>query len=45
LYKFCFTKLCDKRGDFHFYIVNFPFIYRNSPAETVYAAYISHLIR
>ena len=39
------TKLCDKRDDFSFNIVNFPFIYSNIPAEPVYGKYLSHLMR
>jgi hypothetical protein len=39
------TKLYDKRDDFNFPIVNFPFICSNIPAATAYEVYISQLIR
>ena len=39
------TKLYDKREDFNFPIVNFPFICSNIPAASVYGVYISQLIR
>ena len=39
------TKLYDKRDDFNFPIVNFPFICNNIPAAPAYGAYISQLIR
>ena len=39
------TKLYDKRYDFNFPIVNFPFICSNIPAAPAYGVYISHLIR
>ena len=35
------TKLYDKRDDFNFLIVNFPFICNNIPAASVYGVYIS----
>ena len=35
------TKLYDKRDDFNFPIVNFPFICSNFPAAPVYGVYIS----
>ena len=35
----------DKRDDFNFPIVNFPFICSNIPAAPAYGVYISHLIR
>ena len=38
------TKLYDKRDDFNFPIVNFPFICRNIPAAPAYGVYISRLI-
>jgi hypothetical protein len=38
-------KLYDKRDDFNFHIVNFPFIYSNIPAAPAYGVYISQLIR
>jgi hypothetical protein len=34
----------DKRDDFYFPIVNFPFICSNIPAAPAYGAYICHLI-
>ena len=39
------TKLYDKRGDFNFPIVNFPFICNNIPATPAYGVYISQLIQ
>jgi hypothetical protein len=39
------TKLYDKRDDFIFSIVNFPFICTNIPSAPTYEAYISQLIR
>jgi hypothetical protein len=39
------TKLYDKRDDFNFLIVNFPFICSNIPATPAYVVYISQLIR
>jgi hypothetical protein len=39
------TKLYDKRYDFNFHIVNFPFICSNIPVAPAYGAYISQLIR
>jgi hypothetical protein len=39
------TKLYDKRDDFNFLIVNFPFICSKIPAATAYGVYISQLIR
>ena len=38
-------KLYDKRDDFNFPIVNFPFICSNIPATPAYGAYISQMIR
>jgi hypothetical protein len=38
------TKLYDKRDDFNFVIVNFPFICSNIPAAPAYGVYISQLI-
>ena len=35
----------DKRDDFNFPIVNFPFIYSNIPAAPAYGVYISQMIR
>ena len=39
------TKIYDKRGDFDFDIVNFPFLDGDVPRRTSYGVYISHLIR
>ena len=39
------TKLYDKRDDFNFTIVNFPFICNNIPATPAYELCISQLIR
>ena len=39
------TKLYDKRDDFNFPIVNFPFICSNIPAVPAYGVYISQMIR
>ena len=39
------TKRYDKRDDFIFPIVNFPFISSNIPASRVYGVYISQPIR
>jgi hypothetical protein len=39
------TKLYDKRDDFNFPIVNFPFIWSNIPAAPVYGVFTSLLIR
>ena len=39
------TKLYDKRDDFNFPIVNFPFLCSNIPAAPVYGVYISLLIQ
>ena len=39
------TKLYDKRDDFNFPIVNFPFICSNIPAAPACGVYISQLIR
>jgi hypothetical protein len=38
-------KLYDKRDDFNFPIVNYPFICSNIPAAPAYGVYISQLIR
>jgi hypothetical protein len=35
----------DKRDDFNFSIVNFPFVYDNIPAAPAYGAYISQMIK
>ena len=39
------SKLYDKRDDFAFSIVNFPFLSSNIPASPAYGVYISQLIR
>jgi hypothetical protein len=39
------AKLYDRRDDFNFPIVNFPFICSNIPAAPAYGVYISQLIR
>jgi hypothetical protein len=39
------TNLYDKRDDFDFPIVNFPFICSNIPAAPAYGVYISQMIR
>ena len=39
------TKIYDKRNDFDFEIVNFPFLDDNVPRSTSYGVYISQLIR
>ena len=39
------TKIYDKRDDFNFNIVNFPFLDGNVPLRTLYGVYISQLIR
>ena len=39
------TKLYDKRDDFDFHIVNFPFLSSNIPSGPSYGVYISQLIR
>ena len=39
------TSLYDKRDDFYFHIVNFPFLSSNIPSGPSYGAYISQLIR
>jgi hypothetical protein len=38
-------KLYDKRDDFNFPIVNFPFTCSNIPAAPAYGVYLAHLIR
>ena len=42
--KLC-THIYDKRDDFNFSIVNFPFLCSNIPASPAYGVYISQLIR
>ena len=39
------TKIYDKRVDFDFDIVNFPFLDGDVPRSTSYGVYISHFIR
>ena len=39
------TKIYDKRDDFDFDIVNFPFLDSDVPRSTSYGVYISKLIR
>ena len=39
------TKIYDKRDDFEFDIVNFPFLDGDVPRSTPYGAYISQLVR
>ena len=39
------TSLYDKRDDFYFAIVNFPFLCSNIPLSPAYGVYISQLIR
>ena len=39
------TRLYDKRDDFDFHIVNFPFLFSNIPSGPSYGVYISQLIR
>ena len=39
------TTLYDKRDDFDFAIVNFPFLCSNIPLSPVYGVYVSQLIR
>ena len=40
-----YTKLYEKRDDFNFHIVNFPFLSSNIPPGPSYGVYISQLIR
>ena len=39
------TRLYDKRDDFDFHIVNFPFLSSNTPSGSSYGVYILQLIR
>ena len=39
------TRLYDKRDDFNFLIVNFPFLSSNIPSAPAYGVYVSQLIR
>ena len=38
-------KLYDKRDDFNFPIVNFPFLWSNIPSSPAYGVHVSQLIR
>ena len=38
------TRLYDKRDDFNFPIVNFPFLSSNIPSAPAYGIYVSQLI-
>ena len=40
-----YTKLYDKRDDFDFHIVNFPFLSSNIPSGPSYGVYISQLVK
>ena len=42
---FVSSKIYDKRDDFDFYIVNFPFLDGDVPRRPSYGLYISQLIR
>ena len=42
---FVSTEIYDKRDDFDFHIVNFPFLDGDVPHSTSYGVYISQLIR
>ena len=44
-YKIFSTTLCDKRNDFGFQIVNFPFLCENIPKRQSYGVFTSQLIR
>jgi len=39
------TKIYDKRDDFNFEIINFPYLCSNIPSSPAYGVYISQLIR
>ena len=39
------SKIYDKRDDFNFEIVNFPFLDGEDPRSSAYGVYISQLIR
>ena len=39
------SKIYDKRGDFNFEVVNFPFLDGDIPRSPSYGVYISQLIR
>ena len=40
-----YTDLYDKRDDFDFHVVNFPFLSSNIPSSPSYGVYISKLVR
>ena len=40
-----YTKLYDKRDDFDFHIIDFPFLSSNIPSSPLYGVYISQLTR
>ena len=44
-YSFISSKIYDKRDDYDFNIVNFPFLDGDVPRSTSYSVYISQLIR
>ena len=39
------TEVYDKRDNFSFEIINFPFMSSNIPANSAYGVYISQLVR
>ena len=39
------TKIYDKRDDFNFKIINFPYLCSNIPSSPAYGVYVSQLIR
>ena len=43
--RFVSSKIYDKRDDFEFDILNFPFLDGDVPRSTSYGVYFSHLIR
>ena len=40
-----YTSIYDKRNDFNFHIINFPFLRSNIPASSAYGVFISQLIQ
>ena len=40
-----FTRLDDKRDDFDFHVVNFPYLSNNIPESPAYGVFVSQLIR
>ena len=40
-----FTRLYDKRDDFDFPVVNFPYLSSNIPESRAYGVFVSQLIR